>query len=330
MTANRILDKRVEWLGHMVQARAAYEDFRFETAIILAKRYQNEKQIKAVPLKDSRISSIPFVSIIIVTNRQDDTLRLCLERLASQEGDDFEIIIVDNGVDRACHSWLWDYPLLLISLPANVGLSEGRNIGAEYARGKILLFLDDDGLPDSRLVFATKNAFQQFDFIAARGRVLPYDPESAENNMMPGHYDLGEYPLPAVLNTECVCAVRLDAWQKVGGMDPLMLHGEGEELSRRLLDEYLGHDIYYWPKMVLYHDYGRGEKLKVKYKRELVLKEYLAHIASKSQALGLNYGRWYQQHPARTIFIDQRSITKRITVLLREALLRWRIGNKKL
>ncbi|NJB67554.1 GT2 family glycosyltransferase [Desulfobaculum xiamenense] len=312
-------------LEYIVRARQAYDKGDFQTAIAYLKRYAAVRNVDALPGSDDRNQMTPAVSVIIVTNSMDDRLRACLKSLQEQSCKDYELIIVDNGVDRDAQDWFTNDSILHLRLPVNVGLSEGRNIGADCARGNILLFLDDDGIADSNLIEQTRAAFDEFDFLAVRGRVLAFDSNSRRNNKHPGNYDSGCYPLPAVLNTECVIAVRREIWMAASGMDPLMLHGEGEEFSRRILDQNPGKDIYYWPKMILYHDYGAGKKLYNKMKREEILKAYLAFKKSEASGIGLNYGRWYHQHPSGTIIVDNRSLLTRLLAQARTSILRFRI-----
>ena len=91
----------------------------------------------------------PDVSIIIL-NFNKATLTLhCLESLwRYTEGCRYEIIVVDNGSepgDAACLA-AHGGQFRLIQLRRNCFFGEGNNIGAEMARGRFLLFLNNDTL----------------------------------------------------------------------------------------------------------------------------------------------------------------------------------------
>ncbi|MET9951189.1 glycosyltransferase [Streptomyces sp. NPDC006339] len=84
--------------------------------------------------------------VITMGNRPDD-LRALLDSIAKQEGDPIEVVVVGQGVE------LTDLPdgVRSVSLPENIGIPGGRNVGIEaFGPGgtdvDALLFLDDDGL----------------------------------------------------------------------------------------------------------------------------------------------------------------------------------------
>ncbi|MEU8618367.1 glycosyltransferase [Streptomyces sp. NPDC048623] len=84
--------------------------------------------------------------VITMGNRPDD-LRALLDSVARQQGDPVEVVVVGQGVE------VTGLPagVRSVTLPQNVGIPAGRNIGIEaFGPGgsdvDALLFLDDDGL----------------------------------------------------------------------------------------------------------------------------------------------------------------------------------------
>ncbi|MFG2115399.1 glycosyltransferase family 2 protein [Streptomyces sp. NPDC048718] len=84
--------------------------------------------------------------VITMGNRPDD-LRALLDSVARQEGDPIEVVVVGQGVE------IPGLPegVRSITLPENLGIPGGRNVGIEaFGPGgtdvDALLFLDDDGL----------------------------------------------------------------------------------------------------------------------------------------------------------------------------------------
>ncbi|MFF0434084.1 glycosyltransferase family 2 protein [Streptomyces sp. NPDC004327] len=84
--------------------------------------------------------------VITMGNRPDD-LRALLDSVARQDGDPIEVVVVGQGVE------IPDLPegVRSITLPENLGIPGGRNIGIEAfgpggSDADVLLFLDDDGL----------------------------------------------------------------------------------------------------------------------------------------------------------------------------------------
>lgn len=88
----------------------------------------------------------PFASIIIVNYNGGNLLEECLSSLLATEYSAFEIILVDNNSsDNSVHMVKEHYPACkVIQLPENRGFAVGNNIGASYAMGKYLIFLNND------------------------------------------------------------------------------------------------------------------------------------------------------------------------------------------
>ena len=97
----------------------------------------------------------PFFSIIIPTRNRPGTCAEALESAAAQAGDDYEIVLIDDGSDprhAAGYAALRDRfgaKLRLHALPATErghGPSWARNTGAWISDSPYLAFLDDDDL----------------------------------------------------------------------------------------------------------------------------------------------------------------------------------------
>lgn len=98
--------------------------------------------------------SVRFSIIIPVYNRPDETEEL-LESLTRQKGQDFEVIVVEDGSqissEAVCHSFEQRLRLRYLTKP-NGGPGPARNYGAAQAEGEYLLILDSDVvLPDDYL-----------------------------------------------------------------------------------------------------------------------------------------------------------------------------------
>jgi O-antigen biosynthesis protein len=90
-------------------------------------------------------NSEPVISIILVLyNRAELTLQ-CLRSLAENGYESLEIIIVDNASTDATPSLLnqIDGPTILRN-PENIHFLKGANLGAKKARGRYILFLNND------------------------------------------------------------------------------------------------------------------------------------------------------------------------------------------
>ncbi len=91
-----------------------------------------------------------MISILIVNHDGRDHLRNCLERLAAQDGDYDEIVVVDNAsTDDSVAMVESDFPACrLLALPENVGFGAANNRAAAAAGGDQLLLLNSDAWLD--------------------------------------------------------------------------------------------------------------------------------------------------------------------------------------
>jgi GT2 family glycosyltransferase len=93
---------------------------------------------------------VPAVSVVIVTWNGRLHLDNCLDALVTQEGVDFETILVDNASTdgtvahvRARFPWV-----RVVALESNLGFAGGNNAGVREARGRYIAFLNNDTIAD--------------------------------------------------------------------------------------------------------------------------------------------------------------------------------------
>ncbi|MEM4154621.1 MAG: glycosyltransferase family 2 protein, partial [Candidatus Caldarchaeum sp.] len=85
-------------------------------------------------------------SVIITAWNEERHITLCLESLLKQDQADIEIIVVDDGsrdnTSLIVEKYVGKHPdkIQLIKLDKNKGLGAARNIGAQAAKGEVLLF----------------------------------------------------------------------------------------------------------------------------------------------------------------------------------------------
>jgi glycosyltransferase involved in cell wall biosynthesis len=202
-------------------------------------------------------------SVIIVTyNIAKQELEKTLDSLDNQSTTKpFEVIIVDNGnkwnVEKMANSK--NQVSSYLKLKKNHGLNIARNIGAQTASGKILIFLDDDGIPAKNFIKGHLRIYDQEDVVAARGKVLPKNKESILNKIT-GHYDFGDQPFPYYINTEGNSSIKRDLFLDLKGVNESITGAgghEGAEISYRIYKKTGKKDaIYYNPHAVIYHDYS--------------------------------------------------------------------------
>lgn len=91
----------------------------------------------------------PKVSVVIVTYNRPKFLPLAIQSVLDQTFQDFEILVVDNGVERPARKIVESFNDLRIKyLPQteNTGCSGGKNVGIKNSVGEHVAFLDDDDI----------------------------------------------------------------------------------------------------------------------------------------------------------------------------------------
>ncbi len=218
----------------------------------------NDEQALPTPLFDHGFGSRsdpPSATVIVVAWRLEAGLDLCLEGLVAGADPGTEVIIVGNAVDPTPHVEILESAGLsgrIIGLPENRGPSPARNAAAARAASPLLLFLDDDAVPEPGWVQAHRHSHQDPDMQGVRGRIIAH--RSPFLTRLARAYDLGDEPRRAVLSTEGNISIKTEAFLAVGGFAPMYGH-EGVELTSRLVDRYGADSIGYSPDPVIRHDY---------------------------------------------------------------------------
>ncbi len=235
-------------LAELVTAqRSAFGAGDYATATTLA------EEAAALALETSvlrnRREGSPELSIIVVSfDCTAETLAMIdfLGRLTL----DFrhEVIVVVNG-DRRLRDHPMPDTLAVVDLAANMGASGGRNLGAHFASGRYLLFLDDDGATDAASIGTLYRTALDHDATAVRGRVQPRAGRAAG-----ALYNPGDSLEPSIMDIEGITIWQAARFRQAGGYDPLLYGHEGTELYWRLYPQHGAQSFLYEPRAVLIHD----------------------------------------------------------------------------
>ena len=199
------------------------------------------------------------MSVVVVTWNPGRGTQACLEALKRSGGMGFELVLVDNGAGREACAPLEEYADAVVRLAANTGAYLSRNLGALFATGEVLCFVDDDGLPDPGFVLHHARAMADHDVLSVRGVCRP----ATDNplNSIAGHYHLGDAPFPRFSDMEGNSSYLAGAFRALGGWNDAIRFGHGGvELACRLwrLAPDPARQIYH-PGPVLAHDYTADE-----------------------------------------------------------------------
>ncbi len=185
------------------------------------------RDAQAAALQPQTSRDAPFVSVCIAHFNRPETLRHTLQSLNKQTFDNFEIIVVDDGSGEenraALSALLKKFPKARAVFQRNLYLGATRNTGARHARGKYLLFMDDDNCakPHEIELFVSIAERCPVDILVCFSdnftgegaatpdklngiRRLPFGPDLVYGLMRNGYGDSN-------------CFVRRDVWAELGG-----------------------------------------------------------------------------------------------------------------
>jgi len=219
-------------------------------------------------------------AVVLSMGNRPAELATALDTLLAQEGVELDVVLVGNGwrpvgvPDR----------VRTVHLEENVGIPEGRNVGAREARGDILFFYDDDAfLPTNDVLARLVGEY------AVDDRIAVVQPRGADPTGMPTprrwvpHLRTGGGGAAGdvVVFWEGVCTIRRSAFDEVGGWPGHFWYGhEGIDLAYRLLDA--GWRLRYRPDVVVNHPATQPSRHEVYYRmnarnRVWVAKRNLPH-----------------------------------------------------
>ncbi|SFS85443.1 CDP-glycerol glycerophosphotransferase [Porphyromonadaceae bacterium NLAE-zl-C104] len=86
----------------------------------------------------------PLISVIIPVYNGEKYIRPCIENILNQSYKNLEIIVVNDGSSDQSGIIAQEYPIQVIHLGQNRGLSTARNVGIDTAKGLYIHFMDVD------------------------------------------------------------------------------------------------------------------------------------------------------------------------------------------
>jgi GT2 family glycosyltransferase len=204
-----------------------------------------------VPSPDAARDLPDFGVVVLTMNDRPAEMRRALASLLGQRGCRLDVVVVGNGCEPT------DVPpgVRALALPENVGIPEGRNVGAAAVAGRLLFFLDNDAyLPSPTTLAAIAALFDRDPRLGyAQPRIVDPDGRPTPRRWVP-RLRAGdpERSSVATVMSEGVVVVRRAAFDEVGGWPGQFFYGhEGIDLAWRMWDA--GWTGYYAADVVLEH-----------------------------------------------------------------------------
>lgn len=199
-----------------------------------------------------RSQALPTVGVVLLhMGNRPKELAKALETLHQQRGVELDVVLVGNGWEpEGLPDWV-----RTIHLPVNVGVPEGRNIGAAECRGDFIQFYDDDAaLPEPDTIARMVSVMRDDPTVAVvQPRGVDPDGRSTPRRWVP-RFDVraGGRGGDVAWFWEAVCLVRREAFDQVGGWPGEFFFGhESIDLSWQLIDH--GWTLRYRPDVTIHH-----------------------------------------------------------------------------
>lgn len=259
------------------------------------------------------------LSIIIVNWNSKDYLSRCIDTIILYtNGLEYEIIVVDSASYDGCGEMLnHSYPNVhFIQSIRNIGFARANNLGASYAQGSVLLFLNPDTeLKSSSLLRLYAWIISSSDTGVVGGKLLNSDGSLQTSCVQPLptvlnqvlNFEVLQRKFPRVslwmsaemfqdnskpvevegLSGACLM-IRRVVFEQVGGFSTdYFMYGEDLDLCNKAICA--GYKNYYVPESVIIHHGGGSSKKRPSQFSDVMMRE------SVNRYLKKYYGNWYSR-----------------------------------
>ena len=281
-------------IGHVQEPGFSVDQESYETARTAATQDAALLALGQQPF----VGMQPELTVSICSFNRRDVLVECLEAFSRQllPKGTFEIVLVNDGSSDGTLEMLEDLELPVptrILHQDNGGLSAARNTGIAVSTGRLILFVNDDTIPDPDCIGEHLRAHATF-APGVRGAVLGLfsQPEACLRNALLRYLESSTEVFNfATLEPEafhpisnfytCNVSVSLDAVREAGSFDPSFRHYGCEDTDLALRLGELGYDLFYQPKACAIH-------------RHVMDFDY---IRNRQHTVAQAYVRLFRKHP---------------------------------
>ena len=197
------------------------------------------------------------ISVIIPTRNHKDALKKCLDSLEGQTRKPDQILVVSESDNKE---------KLVLGTPGIqmkyfhsdklIGPSALRNIGIQNCSGDVVVFLDDDSVPQLDFIENIALPFLNAKIGILRGKVKA---TNSISKTFAKHYDLGEtmFEISPRLLLLCCMAMKKHILDEFGGFDENIPYGH-EEVDIGYRANNHGYQCFYTPNAIIYHNYSNS------------------------------------------------------------------------
>lgn len=179
-----------------------------------------------------------FISIIIPSYGREDLLNTCIQKIRESAYGDYEIIVVDDSSRPPLG--VIDPDVRMIVSKNNMGPGGARNLGANKARGDVLLFVDSDVILSRNAYHEILETLKTHDFDAVYGIYsldFPYANFCSKYKNL--YWNFNQMHLDPTSYNICtaIFSIRKDVFEEIGGFNSRSLVGEDRELGLKLKEK---------------------------------------------------------------------------------------------
>lgn len=209
------------------------------------------------------------ISVITINYNGISNTRIFITSFKKEvQGVDYELLVVDNAsVENEARMLEEEFgDIVCIRSDINLGFSGGNNLGVKYAKGEMLLFMNNDIIVKSNFLSPLLERLSQNMNIGAISPQIRYMDETLcyggckpiGRFLLRIHYLSGDLDKGLSFSQEvslihgAVVMIRKNVLEKIGGWpDIYFLYSEEIDLSLSL--KKLGYSVWYEPKSLVYH-----------------------------------------------------------------------------
>lgn len=190
----------------------------------------------------------PKISVIIPTHDRPDTVGAAVRSVLAQTWKDLELFVIDVGLKKRADTVLEEFTadprFHHVKHPAELRGGAARNVGAQFAQGEWLAFLDDDDewLPEKLEIQmkAILKASQEIGFCFS-GVINDFGEKQEVTHVPLGEQDLSELSYARFKGFLTVTLmIRRDVYREVGGFDESLPSHQDPELILRIAQRWKG------------------------------------------------------------------------------------------